>query len=169
MSTINFCLKILRTHWKVKIKPKFGSVSWKNLWTQCQLVKIEIQPIRSFKTRFFTLSPEQSGVGHHCPPNPFSVQLYIRLFNLNLHQNNFEFDFFRKMKSSKDKEDFPTQVGQKRFAQWKKTALSKADLSRKGSIDEPLVEWVNLGMFKIILALERSLGYHLVAFESGYS
>ena len=73
------------------------------------------------------------------------------------------------MKSSKEKEDFPTQVGQKRFAQWKKTALSKADLSRKGSIDEPLVEWVNLGMFKIILALERSLGYHLVAFESGYS
>ena len=54
------------------------------------------------------------------------------------------------MKSSKEKEDFPTQVGQKRFAQWKKTALSKADLSRKGSIDEPLVEWVNLGMFKII-------------------
>ena len=54
------------------------------------------------------------------------------------------------MKNSKEKEDFPTQVGQKRFSQWKKTALSKADLSRKGSIDEPLVEWVNLGMFKII-------------------
>ena len=58
------------------------------------------------------------------------------------------------MKSSKEKEDFPTQVGHKRFAQWKKTALSKADLSRKGSIDEPLVEWVNLGMFKIIGARE---------------
>ena len=61
------------------------------------------------------------------------------------------------MKSSKEKnpkEDFPTQVGQKRFSQWKKTALSKADLSRKGSIDEPLVEWVSLGTFKITLALE---------------
>ena len=55
------------------------------------------------------------------------------------------------MKNSKEKEDFPTQVGQKRFLQWKKTALSKADLSRKGSIDEPLVEWVNLGTFKIII------------------
>ena len=54
------------------------------------------------------------------------------------------------MKNSKEKEEFPTQVGQKRFSQWKKTALSKADLSRKGSIDEPLVEWVNLGTFKII-------------------
>ena len=64
------------------------------------------------------------------------------------------------MKSSKEKEDFPTQVGQKRFSQWKKTALSKADLSRKGSIDEPLVEWVNLGMFKIIVALEsQSKGF----------
>ena len=62
------------------------------------------------------------------------------------------------MKNSKEKEDFPTQVGQKRFSQWKKTALSKADLSRKGSIDEPLVEWVNLGMFKIILALESRFG-----------
>ena len=55
------------------------------------------------------------------------------------------------MKNSKEKEEFPTQVGQKRFSQWKKTALSKADLSRKGSIDEPLVKWVNLGMFKIKL------------------
>ena len=62
------------------------------------------------------------------------------------------------MKNSKEKEDFPTQVGQKRFSQWKKTALSKADLSRKGSIDEPLVEWVNLGMFKIIVALESRFG-----------
>ena len=42
------------------------------------------------------------------------------------------------------KGDFITSVGLKRFAQWKKTALSKTDLSRKGSIDEPFVPWVNL-------------------------
>lgn len=36
------------------------------------------------------------------------------------------------------------EVEQKKFGQWKKTALSKHDLSRKGSIDAPLVEWVEL-------------------------
>ena len=39
---------------------------------------------------------------------------------------------------------FVTEVGLKRFAQWKKTALSKCDMSRKGTIDEPLVKWVQL-------------------------
>ena len=36
------------------------------------------------------------------------------------------------------------EVPIKKFRQWKKTALSKHDLSRKGSIDAPLVEWVKL-------------------------
>ena len=39
---------------------------------------------------------------------------------------------------------FVTEVGLKRFAQWKKTALSKCDMSRKWTIDEPLVKWVQL-------------------------
>jgi len=42
------------------------------------------------------------------------------------------------------KNDFVTEIGLKKFAQRKKTALSKADFSRKGSIDEPLVAWVEL-------------------------
>jgi len=52
-----------------------------------------------------------------------------------------------KSKNEKDKIEekaFMTSVGLKRFGQWKKTALGKTDLSRKGSIDEALIPWVTL-------------------------